>query len=98
MPNALTATGREDPALTGNGPVGMLVPMAGMVESLNVASCAAILLFEVARQRAASGAPHAHSADELEAIHAHLRESNGRLAEEQLAPAAPAASAKKTRR
>ena len=55
------------------------VPMAGMVDSLNVAACAAVLLFEVVRQRAASGVGFAHTDQEAVAIRRHLEESNQRL-------------------
>ena len=48
------------------------VRMAGMVESLNVAACAAVALAEVTRRRRASGDNFAVSGDEADSVLRHL--------------------------
>ena len=58
------------------------LPMRGMVESLNVAACAAVVLSEVCRQRAASGLEFAPEGEEAARILEHLTRANRRIERE----------------
>ena len=58
------------------------VPMAGMLESLNVAACAAVALAEIARQRESSTDSFATSEAEAARIFERMRDANSRLGAE----------------
>ena len=55
------------------------IPMAGMVESLNVSCCAAVMVAEAVRQRAAAGAKtYAATATEAEEALRRMEAANAR--------------------
>ena len=55
------------------------IPMAGMVESLNVSCCAAVMVAEAVRQRAAAGAKtYAATAAEAEEALRRMEAANAR--------------------
>ena len=60
----------------------MHVPMAGLVESLNVAACTAVSLAEIVRQRSASGRSFAPSEAEAAQTFELLCAANSRAATE----------------
>ena len=75
------ARGLSDAAVRGCAQL-MHVPMAGLVESLNVAACTAVCLSEIVRQRGASERSFAPSEAEAAATFERLRAANSRVAAE----------------